>query len=163
MRSLRRALLGLLLVAALAPDASAANRLYAKYKQALVSWSDAGLSAAVDVKTDTIKVCLVTSGYTPATSTDQFLSAITTNTVGTAQTLTWASDTAGLYKASATSAFTYASGTGTYLVIYKDTGSAATSPLIAIFDTVTGLPATSNGAGYTLTVTWDTVAGLFTP
>jgi hypothetical protein len=39
------------------------------------------------------------------------------------------------------------------LVIYKDTGSAATSPLIAYIDTATGLPVTPNGAD--VTVTWD--------
>jgi hypothetical protein len=38
-------------------------------------------------------------------------------------------------------------------VIYKDTGTAATSPLIAYIDTATGLPVTPNGGD--ITVTWD--------
>lgn len=39
------------------------------------------------------------------------------------------------------------------LVIYKDTGSASTSPLIAYIDTATGLPVTPNGGD--ITVAWQ--------
>ena len=39
------------------------------------------------------------------------------------------------------------------IVIYKDTGSEATSPLIAYIDTATGLPITPNGGD--IIVTWD--------
>ncbi len=39
------------------------------------------------------------------------------------------------------------------LVIYKDTGDAATSPLIAYIDTAAGLPVTPSGTD--ITVTWD--------
>ena len=39
------------------------------------------------------------------------------------------------------------------LLIYKDTGTEATSPLIAYIDTATGLPVTPNGGN--ITVTWD--------
>jgi len=39
------------------------------------------------------------------------------------------------------------------LVIYKDSGVEATSPLIAYIDTATGLPVTPNGGD--ITVTWD--------
>jgi len=45
------------------------------------------------------------------------------------------------------------------LVIYVDTGSAATSPLVAYIDTsVTGLPVTPNGGD--ITVTWN-ASGIF--
>ena len=40
------------------------------------------------------------------------------------------------------------------LVIYKWTGDARSSPLIAYIDTATGLPVTTNGAS--ITVSWDT-------
>ena len=43
-------------------------------------------------------------------------------------------------------------------MIWKDTGSEATSPLIAYFDTVTGLPVTPNGGNINLT--FD-AAGIF--
>jgi hypothetical protein len=39
------------------------------------------------------------------------------------------------------------------LIIYKDTGTAGTSPLIAYFDTGTGLAITPNGGD--INVVWD--------
>jgi hypothetical protein len=39
------------------------------------------------------------------------------------------------------------------LVIYKDTGMASTSPLIAYIDTATGLPYTPSGGN--IDVAWD--------
>lgn len=44
------------------------------------------------------------------------------------------------------------------LVLYEDTGNAATSPLLAFYDTLTGLPFTPSGADFNLT----TAAGLLT-
>ena len=41
------------------------------------------------------------------------------------------------------------------IVIYKDTGTEATSPLIAYIDTATGLPITPNGGD--IIVTWDEI------
>ena len=50
--------------------------------------------------------------------------------------------------------FTSVSGdTVEAIVLYKDTGDAATSPLIAYIDTATGLPLTPNGGD--VTITWD--------
>jgi hypothetical protein len=147
-----------------ASPADAANRLYSKYRQALVSYSSAGLSAAIDLATDTIKIAAVTGSYTPNTTTDQFYTAISANVVGTPQTLTYASSAAGLYKSSNNPAFTIpASTTVTYLVIYKDTGTAGTSPLLAIFDTGTNIPFTQGSSSGTLNVTMDVGAGWFTP
>jgi hypothetical protein len=51
---------------------------------------------------------------------------------------------------------TFSSVSGTSIeaiLLYKDTGSAATSPLIAYIDTATGLPITPNGGD--IIVTWD--------
>ncbi|MNC44515.1 hypothetical protein D3C75_934250 [compost metagenome] len=39
------------------------------------------------------------------------------------------------------------------IVIYADTGTESTSPLIAFIDTATGLPITPNGGD--IIVTWD--------
>ena len=39
------------------------------------------------------------------------------------------------------------------IVLYKDTGTDSTSPLIAFIDTATGLPITPNGGD--IIVTWD--------
>ena len=54
---------------------------------------------------------------------------------------------------------TFTSVTGSSIeaiVIYKDTGTEATSPLIAYIDTATGLPITPNGGD--IIVTWDSFA-----
>lgn len=47
--------------------------------------------------------------------------------------------------------FTSVSGsTITQFVVYNDTGTAATSELIALYDTATGLPCVPNGGNITL-------------
>jgi hypothetical protein len=51
---------------------------------------------------------------------------------------------------------TFSSVTGASIeaiVLYKDTGTDSTSPLIAFIDTATGLPITPNGGD--IIVTWD--------
>lgn len=54
----------------------------------------------------------------------------------------------------ADSTFTAVSGDPSEaLIIYKDTGTASTSWLIGIFDTVTGLPVTPNGGD--IVITWN--------
>nr|WP_201787713.1 hypothetical protein [Mycobacteroides immunogenum] len=40
------------------------------------------------------------------------------------------------------------------MVIYKDTGTVGTSPLIAYIDTATGLPVSPNGGD--INIAWDT-------
>lgn len=155
------ALLGLLLFSS---QAEAANRLYAKYRQATVSWSSAGVAATIDLATDTIKIAAVSSGYTPNSTTDQFYSTVSSYTVGTPVVLTYSSSTGGLYKSSNNPSFTIpATTTVSYLVIYKDTGTASTSPLIAIIDTSSGLPFTTGSTSTTLNVTMDATNGWFTP
>jgi hypothetical protein len=50
---------------------------------------------------------------------------------------------------------TYSSVSGSacaYIIIYKDSGVSATSPLIAKIDDYTGLPVTPNGGN--ITVSW---------
>lgn len=129
-----------------------ANALYNKAKEAL-------LTASINMSSDTIKAVGYTSGYTPNTSTDQFLSTVGANTVGTAQTLTSKTVTGGVFDAADSVFSAVPSGAAMVgLLIYKDTGSAATSPLIAKIDTATGLPVTPNGGD--INVVWD-AAGIF--
>ncbi|OOR87081.1 hypothetical protein LP109_05455 [Moraxella bovis] len=105
--------------------------------------------------TDTIKVLLVDTGnYTPQTATHKFLSDIATSARVTAPvTLTGKSTDGGAADANDV---TFTSVTGNSIeaiVIYKDTGTESTSPLIAWIDTATGLPITPNGGDMILT--WD--------
>lgn len=128
-----------------------ANALYTKYKESMLS-----LNPSVDLDTDTIKVALVTASYTANMSTDQYYSTVSANVVGTPGTLASKTITNGIFDA-ADLTFTAVSGSQvTQIVIYKDTGSGATSPLIARIDTATGLPVTPNGGD--ITITWDSGA-----
>jgi len=120
------------------------------YAFGLQSFGDAD----IDWSVDTIKIALVTNGYTPNLSTHQYLSDIGANTVGTDQTLGSKSNTGGVLDG-ADVTFTAVAGGSTvnYVLVYKSTGVAGTSILIALFDTATGLPVTTNGGD--ITVTWD--------
>lgn len=123
------------------------NALYGKGR-------DKFLNGDIDFAADTIKAVLVdTAGYSVAIDTDEFLDAIPGgNRISTA-TLASKSSALGVADAADT-AFTSVTGaTVEAIVLYKDTGDAATSPLIAYIDTATGLPLTPNGGD--VTVTWD--------
>lgn len=124
-----------------------ANSLYTHAKQSLLEGGIAWL-------TDTIKAALVKVAYTPDVANDQFFSTISANVVGTPVALASKTTTGGVADA-ADVTFTAVPGVNTinYIVIYKDTGTAATSPLIALIDTATNLPVTSNGGD--LEVLWS--------
>lgn len=106
----------------------------------------------------TVKVALVDTGTYTYSSAHQYLSSLS-GVVGTAQTLGSKTFTNGVFDA-ADSTFTAVTGsTVEALVLYVDTGNAATSPLIAYIDTgVTGLPVTPNGGD--INVTWN-ASGIF--
>jgi hypothetical protein len=111
------------------------------------------LNPSIDFDTDTIKVAMVTSAYTPSAA-HQFFSSVT-GVVGTPQTLTTPSVTAGVFDAAdATFTAVTAGSTVVGLVLYKDTGVAGTSPLIAFIDSVaSGLPVATNGGN--IVIAWD--------
>jgi len=125
-----------------------ANKLYPKGKEHFAT-------GGINFTGDNIKCILVTSGYTPNFTTDEFLSVISGgNIVATSGNLASKSATLGVLNAAAL-VFTAVSGsTVTQVVMYKDTGTSSTSPLLAYWDTATGLPVTPNGGDITLT--WDT-------
>ena len=125
-----------------------ANTLYDSARQGF-------LEAQVNWLTDTMKVLLVDSGaYTPNVSTHQFLADIPISSrIAGPVTLTSKTTTGGAADA-ADVTFTSVSGASIeMIVIYKDTGTEATSPLLAMIDTATGLPITPNGGD--IIVTWD--------
>jgi hypothetical protein len=115
---------------------------------------EAFLLGAINMSTDTIKAALVDGGtYTPNLATDQYWSSVSSAVVCTPATLGSKTTTAGVFDAADV---TYTSCTGNsaeYVVIYKDTGTGSTSPLIAITDVATGIPVTPNGGN--ITITWD--------
>lgn len=126
------------------------------------------LTGAIDLDTDTIKVALVTSSYTPNIDTDEFYSDITNEvangngyTTG-GETLTTLSVTADTTNDRAvvnadSSVWSSATFTARGAVIYKSTGTAGTSPLIAYID----FGADKSPVSGTLTIDWNDTTGIF--
>ena len=128
-----------------------ANTLYDAARQRF-------LEAQINWLTDTVKCILVDTGaYTPQTSVHQYLSDIPTSArIAGPVTLTSKATTGGAADA-ADCTFTSVSGASIEaIILYKDTGTEATSPLIAYIDTATGLPITPNGGD--IIVVWDSGA-----
>lgn len=123
-----------------------ANAIYPKYKEAILA-----ASANVSLTTGTVKVALSTAAYN---SVHDFYDDVSASTVGTPQTIGSTTVTNGLFDGTDV---TFTSVTGsqvTALIIYIDTGSAATSRLVTFLDTnVTGLPVTPNGGN--ISITWS--------
>ena len=110
------------------------------------------LDGDIDLLADTIKVALIDTGTYTFSSSHEFLSDVS-GVVGTAATLASKTTTGGVFD-SADITFSSVSGnTVEAYYIYKDTGSAGTSPLIAWYDSASsGLPVTPNGGDITITV-----------
>jgi hypothetical protein len=114
-----------------------------------------------NILADDIKV-LLTRGYTPVAATDQFLADIpggeqVANT-GNLGTKTFP---LGVFKAASTTFGVVGAGAVCQgLVVYHDTGVAATSELLCFIDTsYTGLPVTPDGLN-SITITWP-AGGIF--
>jgi hypothetical protein len=117
-----------------------ANALYDKGRQKFLEGGIAWL-------TDTIKVVLVdTALYTPDLANDEFLDDIPAGArIATSAAITGKTSTAGVADADNTPYSTVTGATVEAAVFYKDTGTEATSALIAYIDTATGLPFTPSG------------------
>ena len=124
-----------------------ANALYAKGKEKM-------LTGSVNFLSDTIKVALVKNDYVQNLTFDEFYTAISASVLGTPQTLASKTVTNGVFDAAdPTFAAIAAGSTAEGVVIYKDTGDNATSPLLAYIDTITGFPLITTGGD--VIVQWD--------
>lgn len=132
-----------------------ANALYPKWKESLLQ-----LTAGNSLSAGVVKVALVDTGTYIYSATHQFYSSIT-GVAGTPVTLATKTYTNGVFDA-ADSTFTAVSNgsiTCEALVIYIDSGTPATSPLVAFIDTgITNMPVTPNGGD--IVVTWN-ASGIF--
>lgn len=137
-----------------------ANALYPTYKQKLLNPGALGLSSGtgVDLADDNIKIALIDTGVYTYNSAHEYYSSVS-GVVGTPQLLTSKTTTNGVFDA-ADVTFTGLTGNSVEAyIIYKDTGSTASSPLIAYFDSATsGLPLTPNGGN--VTIQWN-ASGIF--
>ena len=128
-----------------------ANALYGLAKKKF-------LDGDIDLLVDDIKVTLVDGAdYTANLSTDEFYDDIPAGArVATSGNLASKTTTLGVFDAADVTFSAVTGDPSEILVIWKDTGVEATSPLIAYIDTATGLPVTPNGGD--ITVTWDSGA-----
>ena len=126
-----------------------ANALYTKFKDACL-----GSGTQVDLDADTIKVILADSAdYTVSLSTHDFLDDVPAGARVATATLANKVIAGGSFD-SDDPTFTAVSGdVSELLVLYKDTGTASTSPLIAYYDTFSsGMPVTPNGGNIVISV-----------
>jgi hypothetical protein len=121
----------------------------------------------IDYDTDTVKVALCTSSYTPAQDTHDYFNDITNEVTGTGYTAggaTLASKTVTYTAGTNTQAFdaadtswTSSTITARYAIIYVDTGTASTSPLIGYVDFGADIVSSSG----TFLIQWN-AGGIFT-
>lgn len=137
-----------------------------KYNKFLKNQFDG--TAVIDFNTDTIKVALVTSTYSPSATTHDFFDDITNEVSGTnytaggatigSLTLTESSGTVTFDGADVTWAQSGSGfSTARYAIIYKSTGTASTSPLIGYID----FTADKGNVSGDLTIQWG-AGGIFT-
>lgn len=129
-----------------------ASALYPLGKEAL-------LNASIDMDTDTIKVAAVSDTDYTYSSAHQYKSSVTSYSGSTDATLTSPTITQGVFDAADLSpAYSSlaqdAAKTIDALVIYKDTGVAGTSPLVAYID----LASSTTPNGGDINITWDSGA-----
>jgi len=122
------------------------------------------LNAEIDLAADDIRVALCTSSYTPNQDTHNYFDDITNEVEGTGYTadgelLASKTQTAtgGVYTFDAADT-TWSSSTITarYAIVYKDTGTASTSPLIGYINFGGDVSSTSSD----LTIQWN-ASGIF--
>ena len=129
-----------------------ANALYPKWKEA-VQQASANSSLG-----GTVKVALVDLGTYTYSAAHEFQSSLS-GVVGTAQTIGSNTYTNGVFDGADVTFPAVTGATVEALVIYIDTGTPATSRLVAFIDTgVTNLPVTPNGGD--IGVTWN-ASGIF--
>lgn len=117
-----------------------ANAIYNGFKKKIADGS-------IDLDTDTIKVMLVTSVYTPNIATHVFKSDVTNEVTGTGYTAGGTALTTKVVTQDNTNNLAYFDAddvtwaastiTARGAVLYKDTGVATTSPIICYFDFTT--------------------------
>lgn len=124
-----------------------ANAMYGKGRQhfanADISWGS-----------DNIKFVFASTTYTPSINVDEFKSDIAGGAiVATSGNLASKTNVLGTVDAADVTVTAVSGSQISYVVIYKDTGTGSTSPLILLIDTATNLPVTPNGGD--ITVQWD--------
>lgn len=116
---------------------------------------EAFFSGSINLSSDTIKVALIDTGTYTYSSSHQYYSSASAGAVGTPVALASKTITSGVFDAADTTITSVTGASIEAVIVYKDTGSTATSPLICFID---GLSLTPNGGD--ITVVWN-ASGIF--
>lgn len=118
---------------------------------------EAFLGGDLDWDANTIKLVLTDhAADTPNVATDDFLNDISAGTIATSGAFATKTKTNGVADADDITLTAVSGASCESINIFKDTGVAGTSNLIAYIDTATGLPVTPNGGD--IIVQWDSGA-----
>lgn len=126
-----------------------ANAIYPNYKEALLNGS-----ANTDMSAGDVKAVLVDLADYTYSAAHEFLSDVAAGArVATSENLSGKSFTDGTFDSDDVTFSAVTGDESEALILYVDTGSAATSRLVLFLDTgQTGLPVTPNGGDITYTV-----------
>lgn len=125
-----------------------ANAVYPKYKEAVIQGTS-GSSL-----TGTLKAVLIDTALYTYSSAHDFYDDVSAGAVGTPGTIGTKTYTNGLLDGADVTYTAVTGATCEAVILFLDTGTPATSMLVAYFDTgVTGLPVTPNGGD--ITITWN--------
>jgi hypothetical protein len=135
------------------------------YGNGLLGLVSATAARRIDWVNDTVKVALTTSTYTPDQDAHDFFNDVTNEVTGTgytaggvaigSKTAVYDAATNELRLSSAAAAWTTITVTARRAIIYKDTGTASTSPLLGWVD----FGADQSPAGANFTITPDATSG----
>jgi hypothetical protein len=126
-----------------------ANLIYKKAKESF-------LKGEINLYSNTIKVLILNNSYTPNVDTHQFVSDINSSYIEhRTGALLNKTVTSGVFDADDITVSDYSGNSFNALAIYVDSGSDATSRLIAYLDTSTGLPFSSANVAAPVTIAWN--------
>jgi hypothetical protein len=124
-----------------------ANDLYRKGAQRI-------LSGSINLAGDDIVALLMKAAYVPSMSADEFVAQINADQLGAAVSLTAKSVLDGAFDAADATFLAIAAGENVdSVVLAKNTGDPATSPLLAYIDVLTGFPFATNGGD--IVIQWN--------
>jgi hypothetical protein len=126
-----------------------ANFIYKKAKESF-------LKGEINLYSNTIKVLILNNSYTPNVNTHQFVSDISSSCIEDRSSgLSNKTVTDGIFDADDITISNYSGNSFNAVALYSDSGSDATSRLIAYLDTSTGLPFSSANVQAPVTIVWN--------
>lgn len=122
-------------------DVTSAKRWYPNFAQALLEWP-----VNSDVSAGTVKAALINTSVYTALSTDTFMTDVTANAiVGAPQVVGSKTFTSGTFLGANVTFPGLTGSTASAILVYLDSGAAATSRVMLYLGVAQGLPLTPNG------------------